>query len=287
MVADVECGDTEWSAESDCVGLVQGDIRDGDLIAQVAKGADVLVHLAACTGVQPSVEDPMFDCESNVVGTLNCLEAVRRAGVGRFVFASSGAPLGEVEPPIHERVLPSPISPYGASKLAGEAYCSAYFSCYNVDTVVLRFGNVYGPLSSKKSSVVARFIKQALAGESLEIFGDGRATRDYIFTGDLTQAIVAATKQAGIGGEIFQIATNRETTVDELATQLIDALLEFGIPKVNITHGSPRRGDMLRNYSDTSKARDVLGWQAETKLAEGLRETVSWFLESRTAAPDN
>lgn len=267
-----------WSATQKACGLFVGDIRGRDAVARAMEGADVVVHLAACTGVQPSVDNPHFDCETNVLGTLNCLEAARGAGARRFIFASSGAPLGDVTPPIHENVVPRPISPYGASKLAGEAYCSAYFNCFGLDTIALRFGNVYGPLSSKKSSIVAKFIKQAMAAETLEIYGDGSATRDYIFTGDLVGAILAAATVPNVGGEIFQIATNRETTVREITDKLIGVLGEFGIGDVNVKHGSSRRGDMARNYSDTSKARARLGWASQTELAEGLRKTVSWFV---------
>lgn len=268
-----------WSSERASCAVHVGDIRDADQIRAAAAGAEVMVHLAACTGVQPSVEDPLFDCETNVVGTVNCLEAGRAARVERFVFASSGAPLGAVEPPIHERVVPRPISPYGASKLAGEGYCSAYFGCFGLQTVALRFGNVYGPLSSRKNSVVARFIKQALAGETLEIYGDGSATRDYIFTRDLTQAILDVAAADGVGGEIFQIATNRETTVDELAERLRGVLAEHGVTNFELVYGAARAGDMPRNYSDTSKARERLGWEARTSLDDGLRETVAWFLQ--------
>src|SRR5215210_6972673 len=120
--------------------LVAGDITDDDLALRAARGADVIVHFAANTGVMPSVEDPRADCMSNVVGTLNYLEAARHAGVGRFVFASSGGTVvGEAEPPIHEEMVPHPVAPYGASKLAGEGYCSAYFQTFGIETVALRF----------------------------------------------------------------------------------------------------------------------------------------------------
>lgn len=278
MVTPSTQGAAGWSATQNACGLAVGDIRDREAVKRAAEGADVLVHLAACTGVQPSVDNPHFDCETNVIGTLNCLEAAREAGARRFIFASSGAPLGDVTPPIHENVVPRPISPYGASKLAGEAYCSAYFNCFGLDTIALRFGNVYGPLSSKKSSIVAKFIKQAMAGETLEIYGDGSATRDYIFTGDLVRAILAAASVPKVGGEIFQIATNRETTVQEITDKLIGVLGEFGIGGVQVKHGQSRRGDMPRNYSDTTKARQRLGWSAETDLGEGLKRTVAWFV---------
>lgn len=273
----------DWSESGDFCGLIVADIRDRAGMREAARGANAVVHLAACTGVQPSVENPHFDCETNVAGTLNCLEAARESGVQRFVFASSGAPLGLVEPPIHEGVVPRPISPYGASKLAGEGYCSAYYHCFGLETVALRFGNVYGPLSSRKNSIVAKFIRQALAGETLEIYGDGNATRDYVYSGDLARAVVLAAATSGIGGEVFQIATNRETTVRELTDALIGVLESNGVTGVRVIHGEARQGDMPRNYSDTRKARARLGWRAEVELKEGLQRTVEWFRELDTA----
>lgn len=259
------------------VELLVGDIMDALLLVQAAAGADVIVHLAANTGVGPSVEDPRADCLANVLGTFNALEAARANQVGRFVFASSGAPIGECLPPIHEEMPCHPVSPYGASKLAGEAYCSAYFRTYGIATVALRFGNVYGPGSGHKSSVVAKFIRQAMTGEILEVFGDGKQTRDFIFIGDLVKAVRLASTVEGVGGEIFQIATARETTVNEVADMLLAALTEAGIRDVRIAHGERRLGDVTRNFSDTSKAARLLGWQPETPLHEGLRATVAWF----------
>ena len=148
--------------------LVVGDILDPELALRAAKDINVIVHLAANTGVGPSVENPRKDCETNIIGTVNYLEAARKNKVGRFVFASSGAPAGECEPPIHEELPPHPVSPYGAGKLAGEGYCSAYWHSFGVETVCLRFGNVYGPLSARKNSVVAKFIKRAMRGRPLE-----------------------------------------------------------------------------------------------------------------------
>ena len=171
-----------WSRD---LALLEGDILDPDAVAIGLAGADVVVHLAANTGVAPSVADPMADCRTNVIGTLNLLEGCRAARVGRFVFASSGAPLGVQTPPLHEEMAPHPASPYGASKLSGEGYCSAYYHCFGVETVTLRFGNVYGEGSGHKQSVVAKFIKEALQGETLELYGDGTQTRDFIHISDL------------------------------------------------------------------------------------------------------
>jgi len=268
------------SRPADRVELVAGDVCDADLALRAAAGMDVIVHLAANTGVGPSIADPRLDCVTNVIGTLNYLEACRHGGVGRFVFASSGAPVGDCEPPIHEELPAHPVSPYGASKLSGEAYCSAYKHSFGIDTVALRFGNCYGPLSTQKGSVVAKFIRQALAGEPWDVYGDGRQTRDFIFVEDIADAIVRSATTAGVGGEIFQVATNAETTVLELAAKLQAALARNGVATSGLRHGEPRVGDVKRNYSDTSKAARMLGWSARVSLDEGLDRTVKWFLST-------
>ena len=277
-------GETPWPAG---VTLLPGDILDEEVCKVAAQGADVVVHLAANTGVAPSVEDPRSDCHTNVTGTLNMLEAARHVGVGRFVFASSGAPLGEVEPPIHERLAPRPVSPYGASKLAGEGYCSAYYRTFGVQTVALRFGNVYGPRSIHKSSVVANFIKKASTGDVLEVYGDGSQTRDFVFVEDLVAAVHAVAHAEGIGGELFQIATSRETTVGELVETMLPVFQEAGFPPATVRNAEARLGDVQRNFADTSKARDRLGWQARVSLGEGLRRTVRWFLEHNPAVAED
>lgn len=259
------------------IELIVGDVLDEQLAIKASEGVDVVVHLAGNTGVGSSVENPRMDCVTNVIGTLNYLEAARHNRVKRFIFASSGAPIGAPEPPIHEELAPHPVSPYGASKLAGEGYCSAYFHTFGIETVALRFGNVYGPGSRHKNSVVATFIRQAILGETLEIYGDGRQTRDFIYIDDLIQAICLAISVDGIGGEIFQIATNTETTVEELVKKLLPFLAEVGIKNVKVCSGISRIGEVRRNFSDTSKARKILGWQAEVKLSAGLKRTVEWF----------
>jgi UDP-glucose 4-epimerase len=266
-------------ASGERIELVAGDITDDDLALRAARGADVIVHFAANTGVMPSVEDPRADCMSNVVGTLNYLEAARHAGVGRFVFASSGGTvIGEAEPPIHEEMVPHPVAPYGASKLAGEGYCSAYFNTFGIETVALRFGNVYGPLSGHKNSVVARFIKRAVEGEVLEIYGDGTQTRDFIYVDDLIRAVRLSAMAGGTGGEVFQIATSAETTVQELTDRLLPALAAAGVKDIEVRKTAARRGEVRRNYADTSKAQRMLGWRAEVGLDEGLKRTVEWFV---------
>lgn len=261
------------------VELLVGDICDEGTCLKAGLGVDVIVHLAANTGVGPSVEDPRKDCATNVVGTFNMLETARKEKVKRFVFASSGAPIGECEPPIHEELAPHPVSPYGASKLAGEGYCSAYYRSFGVGTVALRFGNVYGPRSKHKSSVIAKFIKQALGGEELEVYGDGKQTRDFIYIDDLINAILMGVSKAKIGGEVFQIATNTETTVNNIMDRLLVILKERNIEPVGIVHSSSRLGDVVRNYSDTTKAETFLGWKAMVSLEKGIEATVDYFSE--------
>lgn len=261
------------------VELVVGDVVDTQLAIDVALGCDIIVHLAASTGVELSLRNPRADLIANVIGTFNYLEAARCHRIGRFVFASSGASAGEVEPPIHEEVAPHPASPYGASKLAGEAYGSAYKHAFGIDTITLRFGNVYGPGSIHKSSVVARFIRAALAQISLEVHGDGSQTRDFIYIDDLVDAVVRASSAPDVGGETFQIASGAETTIGELAARVARALEQAGVRNPGVTRADVGAQGVKRNFSDTTKARVRLGWEPKMTLDEGLQRTVSYFLD--------
>jgi len=263
------------------IELIEGDVKNFEDTMAASKGIDITIHLAGNTGVAPSVENPKADMESNVIGTFNMLEASNRNKVSKFIFASSGAPLGEVEPPIHEEKLPRPVSPYGASKLAGEAYCSAYFKTFGLKTISLRFGNVYGPRSKHKNSVVAKFIKSALEGKPLEIYGDGSQTRDFIFIEDLIQAIMLAAA-ADLGGEIFQIATFRETTIKEIAELISNYIKTIKGVEPTIVYARPRIGDVRRNYSNITKARKILGYNPLYDLEYGLKQTLNYFLERKS-----
>lgn len=263
----------------DGVELVVGNILDEDLAYKVTKNIDIIVHLAANTGVGPSVENPRLDCYTNVLGVFNYLDAARINLVPKFIFASSGAPAGEVEPPIHEELPPHPVSPYGASKLAGEGYCSAYNKSFGIDTIMLRFGNVYGPRSLHKSSVVAKFIRQALNGETLEVYGDGTQTRDFIYIDDLIDALILSSHVDNIGGEAFQIASGMETTVGEMTNNLISVMRQYGIKNIKVVNGETRIGDVKRNYSDTTKAKKILNWQPKVSQEEGLLKTVEYFVK--------
>ena len=267
---------TIWDSS---VSLLLGDVCDSVVVAASANGADAILHLAANTGVAPSVMDPRGDCITNVLGTFNVLEACRLHKVSRMIFASSGAPLGVQVPPIHEELAAHPASPYGASKLAGEGYCSAYFHSFGVNTTVLRFGNVYGPGSNHKSSVVAKFIRLALAGDDWEIYGDGRQTRDFIYIEDLVSAIIAVLGSSKAGGETFQIATNCETSIAELSKILQATLNNAGYSIRELHFREQRAGDVARNFSDTRKAKSLLNWESKVDLPEGLKLTLDNFIK--------
>lgn len=211
----------------------------------------------------------------NVAQSLALLDAARRAGVRRFVMASSNAAAGDHEPPADESDLPHPLSPYGASKLAAEAYCQAYAATYGLAACALRFSNAYGPYSLHKKSVVAAWLRLALAGEPITIHGDGRQTRDFVFAGDLAAAVVAAldAPAEAVAGEIFQAGTGRETTINGLAAAIGAAV---GRP-LEIVHGPARAGDVRRNVSRVDKAAGRLGYRARIPLDEGLAVTARWY----------
>ncbi len=259
--------------------IVEGDILDTEIVAQAVAGVDGIVHLAAQTGVPGSLKDPRRDCEVNVIGTLNMLEAARaeqeRQGKQiRFVFASSNAPLGKQPPPATEDKAPLPISPYGASKLAGEGYCLAYNGSWGLGTVVLRFANLYGPYSLHKNSVVAKFFKDIQEKGQITIDGDGQQTRDFIYVDDLCRAVHLAL-ESKISGEVFQIATGVETSILELG-MLMQEMTET---KVGLNHGPSRQGDIKKNYSKISKVHQYLDWYPIEDVSQGLRNTVAWFRE--------
>lgn len=258
--------------------FVHGDIRDLESVMCAAQGADVIIHLAAATGVLPSIDDPLTDCKTNVLGTLNCLEAARAAGCARFIFASSGAALGEQDPPLHEGILPRPISPYGAGKLAGEAYCDAFRRSYGLVIFVLRFSNVYGPGSAWKNSVVAKFIKDALSGRALSIYGDGAQTRDFVYIDDLAAAVLCAAQSSSAEGQVLQVASGQETSVSVLVGLLQTILRNTANIDAKVVHVPPQKGEVVRNFACIDRVRQVLGWTPTVELADGLARTVDWFL---------
>lgn len=256
--------------------IVEGDILDADGLSAAAQGCDYVIHLAAQAGVPQSIADPYRDSALNVGGTLNALVAARDAGVSGFVLASSNAPLGEIQPPANEQMVPRPKSPYGASKLAAEAYCSAFHGSWGVPTIALRFANVYGPYSYHKGSVVASFCKRAIAGEDVIVYGDGSQTRDFVYVKDLCAGIAAAVT-SGHGGIVAHLGTGIETPVIDVANAVLTAVND---PALTIEHRPIREGDVARNCADITLARTTFGYNPTTTLETGLASTVAWFRES-------
>jgi UDP-glucose 4-epimerase len=207
------------------------------------------------------------------------LDMAVQAKVNKFIYASSAAPLGEQTPPLNEQKLPRPLSPYGASKLSSEAYCSAYSTAFKLETIVLRFSNVYGPKSYKKGSVVAKFIKQLLANERVEIYGTGEQTRDFIHVSDICNAIYLAMISILTNSfEIFQIGSGMETTVNHLFSTIKKTLpIDNSNPKTPI-YREKRQGEILRNFADIKKANLILGYNPSVELTEGIENTIRWFI---------
>ncbi len=260
------------------VDLHEGDIRDEAAVARAVEGVDVVVHLAAHTRVLDSIQQPWENFEINARGTLVVLSASVKAGVGRFVLASTGgAILGDRTPPVHEEMAPRPLSPYGASKLAAEGYCSAFWGSYGLRTVALRFSNVYGPYSYAKASAVAKFLKQILRGDTLTIFGDGTQTRDFLFVEDLCDAVVAAAGREIPWGRPYQIASGVETPL----LGLVDAIRGVVAPaRVDTAFAPAQPGEVYRNYASIDDARRHLGFDPRTALPEGLARTWAWFRQA-------
>jgi len=256
----------------DKVRFLAGDLRRADDVRAAVEGQHAVVHLAADTRVMDSIEDPTFNFDNNVVGTFTLLNACRELGVGRVVAASTGgAILGEVDPPVHEGMAPMPTSPYGASKLLLEGYLSAYASSYGLSTCALRFSNIYGPRSFHKGSVVAHFFKQVLAGERPTVYGDGSQTRDYLYAGDLVEAIRVA-MQSDVTGP-YQLGSGHGTTLN----QLLDTMRGVtGLP-IEVDYVDFRAGEVRDTWCQVDKARAGFGYDPRTSLEEGLRLTWDWF----------
>lgn len=254
----------------------QADILEPAALPQAFDGVSEVVHLAAYGSVVESIADPDSNFAVNVQGTLNVLRAAVNAGARRMVFASTGGALiGDATPPVNELSLPKPISPYGASKLCGEAYCHAFAKSYGLETLCLRFGNVYGPHSAHKKGAVTMFIKALMNDEPIVIYGDGTASRDYIHVDDLCAGIKAALDTPLVGGDVFHLASGRETTILDLVNILRNVA---GKPNHPIEFKAGRRGEVARNFADYSKAKATFGFEPKWRIEDGLATTWEWFV---------
>ncbi len=253
--------------------FIHGDIRDRAALDAALKGVDTVVHLAADTRVMDSIADPVFNFKTNVEGSLNLLEAMRAAKVGRLVNASTGgAIIGAAVGAVNEKMVAAPMSPYGASKLAVEGYCSAYSESYGVRSVSLRFSNVFGPQSYHKGSVVAAFLKQILQGKPLIVYGDGSQVRDYVFVGDLCEGILRGI-ESDVTGPV-QLGSGIGLTLNDLIAEMRAVVA----PRTfEVDYRPFRAGEVHTTFCDITKAREVLGFDPRTSLRDGLRQTWEWF----------
>ncbi len=259
--------------------LHKGDIRNTVSLRKSMSGVNTVVHLAAYGSVVDSVADPQSNFDINVQGTLNVLETALQSKVQKVIFASTGGALiGEAIPPVDENSLPKPISPYGASKLCGEAYCHAYAKSYGLETVCLRFANVYGPFSAHKKGAVTKFINCLLTNQSIPIYGDGSASRDFLHVDDLCKGILAAINTKLLPGEVYHLASGIEVQVKQLANILIK------LAKKNehlIKYLDTRPGEVTRNFAKYEKAKKILNFQPTLTLEQGLKDTWEWFINSK------
>lgn len=273
VIDDLSSG-REENIDGCAVEFVKGDIRDNSLLEKCLEDMNIVIHLAARPGVINSINDPETDFQVNAQATFNLLRLAKKHEIEKFIFASTGgAILGDVPPPIHEEMVARPISPYGASKLAAEAYCSAFWGAYGLATVALRFSNVYGPYSSHKSSVVAQFIKDMLQNRELIVYGDGEQTRDFLYVEDLVCAILSAIA-ADVPGETIQIASGEGTTILELAGIMKKVCAR---PGQKIQFKPARKGEVSKNFARIDKARRLLSFNPAVGLETGIARTWEYF----------
>lgn len=271
-------GRVEFLDDPAAYHVIQGDIRDQAAMRAAASGMDAIIHLAAYGSVVESVADPAENFSINADGTFRVLCAAREAGVQQVIFSSTGGALiGNATPPVSETSTPRPISPYGASKLAGEGYCCAFAHSYDLSITALRFANVVGPISWHKKGAVTAFFKAILNNQPMRIYGDGTATRDFLYVGDLCQGIVAALDAKLPLFNVFHLASGREVSVKELAEMVRTAA---GLEDYPIEHEPKRKGEVERNFADYDLARIELDFNPSITLEQAMADTWIWFQQA-------
>lgn len=274
--------DSYRRAAGDRLEFIKGSILDTSILARAVRGCRYVFHQAALGSVPRSVEQPVLYNNVNVTGTLNVLEAARAAGVQRVMFAASSSAYGDspVLPKI-ETMAPLPKSPYAANKLAGEALLRAYAGSYEIDTISLRYFNIFGTRQNANSAyaaVIAAFAKSIVAGQNPVIFGDGEQSRDFTFVENAVHAnLLAARATSRLGGEVVNVACGLRVTVNELAAMMTRMM---GRPDLRAEHRPERAGDVKHSLADLALAKSMLGYEPVVGFEEGLQPTAEWYRQT-------
>jgi UDP-glucose 4-epimerase len=259
------------------IKLYELDIAETNGLHDAFKGVDYVLHQAAIPSVPRSIEDPVGCFRATVVGTLNILEVSRIVGIKNLVFASSSSIYGaNPELPKREHMKPAPLSPYAASKLAAEAYCQVYYKVYALPTVSLRYFNVFGPNQDPESqyaAVIPKFIKAAMQGETLTIFGDGTTSRDFTFIDNVVDANILAAEDGAGAGEVFNLACGDRITLSEMV-RVIEDLVGHEVDK---RHDPPRPGDVPHSQADVTKMSETFGYIPSVSFKDGMKKTFDYF----------
>jgi UDP-glucose 4-epimerase len=263
--------------------IIEADLAEAKNLSGLLQGADYVIHQAAIPSVPKSIIDPVRSHNANVNGTLNVLVASRQAGVKRLVYASSSSLYGDSPTlPKHEAMMPNPLSPYGAQKLFGEIYCQVFTRAYGLETVSLRYFNVFGPrqdATSQYSGVLALFISAVLQGRRPTIYGDGLQSRDFTYVKNVVEANLLACTVPGVAGQVFNVACGDRITVNSMLHQ-INRITGNDVAAI---HSDPRPGDIKHSQADITRAREHLGYEPKVTFTEGLRHTIEWYRQNSVA----
>jgi UDP-glucose 4-epimerase len=263
------------------VDVVEADIRDEAALARALGGIELVFHQAAIPSVPRSLADPIASHDANATGTLKVLAAAKKASVRRVVYAASSSAYGDTPTlPKVETMRPMPLSPYAVSKLAGEHYCQVYASAFGLETVSLRYFNVFGPRQDPKSeyaAVIPRFVTAALGGQGVTVYGDGTQSRDFCFIDNTVEANLAAASAPGVSGQVFNVACGAATSLNDVV-RVVAEIVGHPVP---ITYAPGRVGDVKHSLADVTAARERLGYRGAISFAEGLQRTVAWYAGRR------
>jgi dTDP-glucose 4,6-dehydratase len=258
--------------------FVKGDVRNFNLVKNLVNTVDAVFNLAAVVSVPKSIENPLLVNDVNVNGTLNLLRASLDSDVKRFIQASSASVYGDTQTlPVHEEMAPKPISPYAVAELAAESYAKVFHHVYGLETVCLRYFNVFGPRQtySAYSGVITIFVNQLLRNHPPTILGDGEQTRDFVFVEDVASANLLALKKKEAAGEIFNISTGKATSINRLVQMLQEIMRQT---KMKPIHRETRPGDIRYSYASIEKAKRILGYEPMSSLQKGLKKLVEWYM---------